>query len=146
MYGVPSQAGFGSAVFDALIESGASLDTVARDCYRHFVGNLWEKHGESAWMSSWKEVYVRPDGIQVDIVAELRAIADPLASEYVPTLLLSDTDDKDNAQQALATVFNDPLITELKVFSIGDGGAMSGLLLAGSRATGEAILLVSLLD
>jgi hypothetical protein len=146
VYGVPNQAGFGSAVFDARIEPGSALEAVARDCYQHFVGKLWEKYGESAWMSTWKQVFDRPNGIQPDILAELRTIADMPSSEYLPILLLTETNDNDHAQQALAAVFNDPQITELKVFSIGDGAAMSGLLLAGSRATGETTILVSLLD
>lgn len=146
IYGGPSQAGFGSAVFDVLIEPGSALETIARDYYQHFVGKLWDKYGESAWMSTWKLLYVRPDGSQPDILSELKAIVDPLASHYMPILLLSETDDKTNAQQALATVFNDRQITELKVFSIGDGAAISGLLLAGTRATGETTILISLLD
>ncbi len=146
IYGQPSQAGFGSAVFDELIQSGTDLESIALQYYQHFVGNLWEQYGESAWMSTWKQVYVRPNGIQSNIVAELKAIADPLAAEYVPILLLTETDDQTRAQQALATVFNDPQVTDLRVYAIGDGAAMSGLLLAGRRTTGEATILVSLLD
>ncbi len=107
---------------------------------------MWEEYGESAWMSQWKQVYSRPDEVQPDVVAELRAIVDPLASHFMPIMLMAETDDKDRAQQSLASVFNDPLINELKVFSIGDGAAMSGLLLAGSSATGETTIIVSLLD
>jgi hypothetical protein len=71
LYGAPSQAGFGSAVFYELIESGLDLEPIALRYYQHFVRNLWEKYGESAWMSAWKQVYVCPDGIQPDIMAEL---------------------------------------------------------------------------
>ncbi|MCT0198677.1 hypothetical protein KQ313_03125 [Synechococcus sp. CS-1325] len=146
IYGAPSQAGFGSAVFTDAIKPGADLETIARHYYQHFVGHMWEEYGESAWMSPWKQVYSRPDEVQPDVVAELKAIVDPLASHFMPIMLLAETDDKDRAQQSLANVFNDPLITELKVFSIGDGAAMSGLLLAGSSATGVTTILVSLLD
>jgi hypothetical protein len=146
IYGVPSQAGFGSAVFGDVIKPETDLEAVARRYYQHFVGKLWEKYGSSAWMSPWNQVYARPDGNQPDVVAELNMIPDPVASQYMPILLLSETDDRESAQQALAAVFNDPEITELKVFSIGDGAAMSGLLLAGRRSTGEATILVSLLD
>lgn len=146
IYGVPSQAGFGSAVFEDQIKPGTDLESMARHYYQHFVGKLWEKYGESAWMSTWKQVYVRPDGLQPDLVAELRAIGDPLAVQYVPILLLTDSDDMSRAQEALAAVFNHPQITDLRLYAIGDGAAMSGLLLAGSRNTGETTILVSLLD
>lgn len=146
LYGAPSQAGFGSAVFYDQIEPGTDLESIARRYYQHFVGSLWEQYGESAWMSSWQQVYVRPKGIQSDIVAELKAIADPAAANYVPILLLTETDDYARAQQALATVFNHPQVTNLSVYAIGDGSAMSGLLLAGSRTSGETTILISLLD
>jgi hypothetical protein len=145
LYGAPSQAGFGSAVFNELIEPGTNLESIALRYYQYFVGELWEQYGESAWMSPWKQIYVRPDGMQPDIVAELRAIADPLAANYVPILLLDETDDHARAQQALAAVFDDPQVTNLSIYAIGDGAAMSGLLLAGYRPN-EMTILISLLD
>jgi hypothetical protein len=146
IYGPPSQAGFGSAVFDEQIQPGTDLEAIALRYYQHFVGNLWEHYGESEWMSTWKQAYVRPNGMQPDIVAELRAIADPLAARYVPILLLSETEDYARAQQALASVFDDPQMTDLRVYAIGDGAAMSGLLLVGCHITGETTILISLLD
>lgn len=145
LYGQPSQAGFGSAVFDEWIHPGTGLDAISLRYYQYFVGKLWEQYGESAWMSTWKQVYLRPDGIQPDIVAELRAIADPLAAQYVPILLLTETDDEARAQQALATVFNHPQVTDLRVYAIGDGAALSGLLVAGYRPN-DMTILISLLD
>jgi hypothetical protein len=42
---------------------------------------------------------------------------------------------------------DDPAVTELRVFNLGDGGAMSGILVAGRRAgTADATFLVFLLD
>ncbi len=146
IYGAPSQTGFGSAVFYEIVEPGTNLESVALRCYQHFVGKLWEQFGADAWMSAWKQVYVRPNGIQPDIVAELKAIGDPLAAQFVPILLLTETDDSAKAQQALAEVYDDPQMTDLKVYTIGDEAAMSGLLLAGCRTTGETTILVSLLD
>ncbi|MEX0269334.1 hypothetical protein AB3R30_09330 [Leptolyngbyaceae cyanobacterium UHCC 1019] len=102
--------------------------------------------GCSASPSVWRQVYARSSGVKPDIVAELRAIADPAAVQYIPVLLLADTDDYAKAQQGLADVFDDPQVTDLRVYAIGDGAAMSGLLLAGCRTTGETTLLISLLD
>jgi hypothetical protein len=47
----------------------------------------------------------------------------------------------------LSAAFDIPALTELVVYNVGDGGAMSGLLVAGRRAeTGESTVLVFLLD
>ena len=82
----------------------------------------------------------RPAGAAPDIVAELRAVDDQEAARSVPMIL-------DNDPAALAAVFEAPAVTELRVFNLGDGEAMSGLLIAGRRvAAREATFLVFLLD
>jgi hypothetical protein len=146
IYGQPSQKGFGSAVFDEQIELGTELESIALRYYQYFVGKLWEQFGSEAWMGAWKRVYVRPQGIQPDIVAELRAIGDRDAAQFVPILLLDETEDQAKAQQALATVYDRPQVRNLSVYTIGDGAAMSGLLLLGRQITGETTILISLLD
>lgn len=146
IYGQPSQAGFGSAVFDERIEPGTDLESVALRYYQHFVGKLWEQFGADAWMSAWKQVYVRPQGMQPDIVSELKAIATTEVASFVPLLLLNHTEQSEKAQKTLSTVYDDPEVAELRVYTIGDGGTMSGLLIIGHRTTGEAIILISLLD
>ncbi len=146
LYGAPSQAGFGSAVFYDQIEPGSDLEPIALHYYQHFVGKLWEQYGEAAWMSTWKQVYARISGVTPDIVAELKTIADLNAAQFVPILLLADTENGDKAQQALAAAYDDAQVTDLRIYAIGDGAAMSGLLLAGCRTTGEITILISLLD
>ena len=139
-YGAPSQAGFGSAVFDETLDPGADLAAAAQEKYKYFVGELWERWGEDAWLGPWREVYSRPAGAAPDIVAELNAIDDGDAALSAPMIV-------DNDPAALAAVFDDPALTELRVFNLGDGGAMSGLLIAGRRAaTHDATFLVFLLD
>ncbi|MFB2836113.1 hypothetical protein [Floridanema evergladense] len=145
IYGQPSQAGFGSAVFDEIIEPGTDLEPIALRYYQHFVGKLWEQFGADAWMSTWKQVYARTGGVTPDIVAELRAIADPAAAQFVPVLLLADTDDRTKAEQALAAVFDNSQVSDLRVYAIGDGAALSGLLVAGYRPN-EITILISLID
>jgi hypothetical protein len=145
-YGPPSQAGFGSAVFHDKLGAGQELSGLARETYRHFVGELWERWGEQTWMGPWKEVYARPPGGKPDIVAELRAIQDVQALVSVP-MILDTVDRPDAARSALAGVYDDPSVTDVRVFNIGDGEAMSGLLVAGSRAgNGETTFLVFLMD
>jgi len=145
-YGPPSQAGFGSAVFYEPIAAGDDLAQAALAKYEYFVGGLWAQYGKAAWMGPWKEVYARPAGAKPDIVAELRGITDPDAQNSAP-MILDVVEDAEKARAALATAFDDPAVTELRVFNLGDGGAMSGILVAARRgATGEVTFLVFLLD
>ncbi len=144
-YGPPSQAGFGGAVFFDRLAAGDDLETAARERYRYFVGDLWERWGEDAWMGPWKRVHARPAGGARDVVAELEAIEDADARRSVP-LLLETAQDADAARAALAAAFDDPAVSELAVYTVGDGDAMSGLLVAGRRDPDGAIVLIALMD
>ena len=144
-YGAPSQAGFGSAAFFEILPADADLSRAALEKYRHFIGPLWERYGEQAWMGPWHEVYVRKDPGPRDIVSELRNIGDASARLCVP-MILDVVEAAENARGALSGAFDDAAVTELRVFNIGDGGAMSGLLIAGRRDNGETIQLVFLMD
>jgi hypothetical protein len=132
-YGPESQRGFGSAVFHEELRPADDLAAAALAKYRYFVGPLWGRLGEEAWMAPWREVYSRPPSARRDIVAELRAIEDHEAQMSVG-LLLDATENAAAARAALASAFDDPSVTELRVFNLGDGAAMSGLLVAGRRA------------
>ena len=145
-YGAPSPAGFGSAVFYEQLKPSDDLEKKALEKYRYFVGNLWERYGEDAWMGPWKQVYARKIGAKHDIAFELRSIQDPEAAISVP-MILDNIEGAEGARSALSAAYDDPAITDLRVFNLGDGGAMSGLLIAGRNIeTGEAIFLVFLLD
>jgi heat shock protein HslJ len=145
-YGAPSQAGFGSAVFYEQMKSTDDLEQMALEKYKYFVGELWERYGQEAWMGPWKEVYTRESNAQRDIVAELRGIQDGDAALSVP-MILDNIEGAEKARAALSAAYDDPAMTDLQVYNLGDGGAMSGLLIAGRHnETGEAIFLVFLLD
>lgn len=146
-YGPPSQQGFGAAVFHEALRPADDLATAALAKYRYFVGPLWSRFGEQAWMGPWREVYSRPASAHRDIVAELRAIEDREARNSV-VLLLDAIEDSTAARAALVVAFDDPAVTELRVFNIGDGAAMSGLLVAGRRATagGATTYVIVLMD
>ena len=154
-YGAASQAGFGSAVFYAPMiaapeEDAGALERMALDKYRYFVGGLWERYGEDAWMGPWRQVYARTEAVVAaarDIVAELRGITTPLAAAMAVPQILDDMDGAERGRAALSAAYDDPAVTELRVFALGDGEAMSGLLVAGRRAvTGDATFLVFLMD
>lgn len=144
-YGPPSQAAFGSAVFFAKLEPDADLEKEALAKYKYYVGKLWDQYGEDAWMGPWKEVYVRKAGNKKDVVKELNGIEDDSASISVP-MILENIDNADAAVGALAAAYDDPAVADFRVYNIGDGAAMSGLLLAGRRENSEATFLVFLLD
>jgi hypothetical protein len=59
-YGAPSQAGFESAVFYEQVATADDLDQAALAKYRFFVGDLWDRYGEAAWMGPWKSVLRSP--------------------------------------------------------------------------------------
>jgi Asp/Glu/hydantoin racemase len=97
-------------------------------------------------MGPWKEVYARAPGVAPDITAEMRSLADPDARLSVP-MILDNIEEAETARAALSAAFDDPAVSELRAFNLGDGEAMSGLLVAGRRgASGEAIFLVFLMD
>lgn len=144
-YGAPSQAGMGSAVFFEQLSPDGDLEKAAQAKYRRFVGASWERFGEKAWMGPWKQVHARAAGARPDVVAELRALPDAQARSSAG-MLLDVVENAEKARAALAGAFDDPAVAELRVFTLGDGGAMSGLLVAGRRTTGDALFLVFLMD
>lgn len=145
-YGAPSQAGFGSAVFYQPLQPSEDLQAAALTIYQFFVSDLWERYGADAWLGPWKTVYVRTSGAPRDIVAELRSIRDRSAASSI-SLILDELEQAEQARAALATAYDDPTVAELAVYTIGDGAAMSGILLAGRRKDPEtATFLVFLMD
>lgn len=145
-YGAPSQEGFGSAVFHGNLRDTDDLTQAALAQYRTFVGKLWERYGEAAWLGPWREVYARRPGAKADIAAELRGIADRDAQLSVP-MILDSIEGAETARAALSAAFDDPAVTELRAFNLGDDEAMSGIPVAGRRgASGETTFLVFLMD
>lgn len=150
-YGEPSQAAFGSAVFYEKLKPDAYLEKEALAKYRYFVGQQWDRlGGDKAWLGPWKKVFSRkdsasPGGSPSGIVAELQNIDDQDAAISAP-MILDVVEDAQAAKKALAAAYDAPQVTELNVYNIGDGAAMSGLVLAGRRKNGEATFLVFLMD
>lgn len=145
-YGEPSQAAFGSAVFAEHLGPDDDLEAKARGWYQHFLGDQWSERGEAVWMGPWKEVHRRGPGTTPDIVSELRAIVDPDAATSAP-IILDVVADAEHARVALAAMFDGPDIADLRIYNLGDGEAMSGILLAGRADTsGDAAFLVFILD
>jgi hypothetical protein len=144
-YGPASQNGFGSAVFFNMIGEKENLEKASLDKYQYFIGELWERYGEDAWMSVWKEVYHRQPDTNHDIAAELRGIKDRNIQQSVP-MILEVVENADDAKLALSKTYDDKKVVDLKVYNLGDGEAMSGLLIAGRRSNNESTFLVFLMD
>ena len=145
-YGMPSQEAFGSSVFyDAMDVPEGSLEQAALAKYKHFAGELWERYGEDNWMAEWETVYVRDPNTTRDIVAELRSISDRGARCSV-SLLIENNDHTTEAHAALSKAFDDDTVLELQVYKIGDGDAMSGILITSRRLHEGSLFLVLLMD
>ena len=145
IYGAPSQNGFGSAVFFEKSKPAGNLEKMALEKYEYFVGKLWEQYGKDAWMGPWKQVYTRAAGVKPAIVAELRSIKGSDAQMQVG-MILDVPNEPTVAEKALSAAYDAADVVDLRVYLIGDGGAMSGLLLAGQRKNGDTTFLVFLLD
>lgn len=145
MYGMPGDGGFGSAVFFQPQLAADELAAAALDNYKYFVGKSWTPSREAAWMSTWQCVYARAAGDRHDVVAELRDIGDRAVRSSV-TMLLDAVDQAAQARQALAAALDDPAVSQLLVYRLGDGEAMSGLLIGARRDDGAAVFLVFLMD
>ena len=146
VFGGPSSSGFGSAVFFKQPATAASsLESSALDTYKAFVGEKWDRFGPDAWRGAWKLLYTRPAESTASILEELNAITDTAARLSADTLL-NGHDQPDKARQALQRAFQHEAIRELRIYAIGDGAAMSGLLVAAVRADDQPLTLVFLMD
>lgn len=143
-FGPPSQQAFGSSVFFTA-NANTSLDDEALSRYRYFLGTTWEKLGEQNWLSNWELVYERKSDAKADIVSELKSISDRNVRQSAG-LLLENQENISAATQALQNAFDHPQLKELKVFKIGDGAAMSGLLIVASIHDQGLLSLILLLD
>lgn len=144
-YGEPSQNGFGSAVFFEVLPGTNALEAAALRWYKYFVGDLWDRYGEQAWMGTWRQVYMRPQRGDTGLVAALRALADPQAAS-AGGMILDAVQNAGTAQKALSAAFDDASVALLTVYTVGDGEAMSGLMVVGQRNNGETTFLIFLLD
>jgi hypothetical protein len=79
------------------------------------------------------------------IISELRSLNDSEA-RLSASLILDNIDEAEAGQRALVAAFDDPKIIELTIHKMGDGEAISGLVIAGRRANGETTFLVSISD
>lgn len=145
VYGQPSQAGFGSAVFFRQLEWDTDLQETAKEIYQTFIGPKWTEWGPETWLNPWQEIYARQTETDRDIVQELKQI-DNRSAAYSVEMILDIVETPDAARQALSSVYDAPTVSDLRVFQIGDGEAMSGILIAGRRDNDDTTFLLFLMD
>jgi hypothetical protein len=145
VFGGPSVEAYGTTVYFIPEATTGALAADAQAAYQEFVGHLWEEYGEDAWLGGWQEVYTRGEGAPGDILAELRAIEGRTAAGAVERILDA-SDNSAEAATALAAGFDGPAVSDLAVYEIGDGEAMSGIAVAGRRLNGETTVFMFLMD
>ena len=146
-YGGASRAGSGSGVFFLRVVPGMTLEPLARACYQHFLGWLWERRGE-AMFAEWREVWHRQadsgEGEQ-GILNGLRQSGNFFVEMQLEQLIYNH-DNPSNAQAAILAAFDEPAVSDARAYYLGDDDIWSGILLGGQRANGETTFLIFLSD
>lgn len=146
VFGGESDDAFGSAVFRTTVVADEDLETVAKGIYRTFVGEAWTRAGDRGWLGSWAKVATRSSGTSPGTLELLRSIADPQIRSAADVLVDGGTDPA-AARAALTGAFDRPAVSDLAVFSIGDGEAMSGLIISAREdLAGNVVSLAFLMD
>ena len=123
------------------------LEEVAKHYYQHFVGKQrWDPSAAERWLGQWREVYRRtPGATSPGICAELRTLDDREA-RMQGDLILNVGENPEAARKALEQAYDSSEVADLRMYMIGDGEAMSGMMLIGVRKSGEATVLIVLMD
>jgi hypothetical protein len=143
VFGKPSQSGFGTTVLFDHANHRDDLERLALEKYKYFTGNLWEKYGQAAWMGSWRMVHEREGA--GNIVSELHGIEDVEARRSA-SAFLDGVADPQETKQALSQALDDRQVENVMVFNVGDGEALSGILLAARGTDNGAFFIVFILD
>lgn len=148
VFGGASAAAFGSSVFfEKQLSSSYPLSLVdaSIDKYRHFCGETWTRYGEEKWMSGWQELYHRSPGATAGILCEFSSIkVQPFRS--CAAIFLEENEDNDSVHQLLSRAFDSEGVKELRIFSLGDGEAMSGFLIAAEISDLGRLFVTFLMD
>lgn len=146
-YGGASRAGSGSAVFFLNVVPCMDLEPLARACYQHFLGWLWESRGE-AMFAAWREVWRRQGEAEESGVGILDGLAQggDFFVEMQLEQLIDNHDSPANAQAAISQAFDEPAVSDARAYYLGDDDIWTGILLGGQRANGETTCLIFLSD
>jgi hypothetical protein len=158
IYGGPEVRGLGSSVIEVPLDDESRFESTAKERYRVFCGEIWERFGPENWLGQWAEVYRRPTATATEtatakdvvaaggIEAELRGLEDHAAS-MAGSLMLDNIDDADAAEEMLKRVFDDPAIRRLSIYRLGDGEAIFGVMIAAlAGSPGRMTMLITMSD
>lgn len=140
VFGGESVEGWGSAVF--IRPKSDTIEATARSIYQAFAPKKFARFGEAMWQG-WKQS-LAVNGAVEDIFVSLTT-HDDFQLNLQAAQLVEAHDDPIMSLATLNDTFADPAITDLHVYTIGDGNALAGVLIIAERAT-DYIALVSLLD
>ncbi len=144
-FGGANQTAFGTAVFYQLtIAETVDVEQLARKWYQFFCGPSWEKLGADSWLGTWKRVDLASNKSRT-LLDELANLEDHEARRSAATML-EGHEDPSTAKKVLSQVMDDPAVEERRIYKIGDGGAMSGILIVCQRNKNEFAFLTFLLD
>lgn len=151
-----------SEVFFEELKGVDTLDKAAFAWYRHVASEMEppidEDEDESeqqerlrtiraGWMAAWQQVYVRPQEGDTRIMTALNELAEsPFAADIQIWTLLDIIGEDERRQSALSAAFDEPTVAQLTCYSVGDGQAYSGLMIAAVRTNGEATFLIFLFE
>lgn len=146
-YGAPREGGLGSSVFFVAGPGTMELEELGKAYYQRLVGKeMWDRIGGEQWLRQWGEVYRRGAELAgAGIRAELRGIGDHEA-RMLADLLLEVAETNEGAREALAQCFEAAAVEDLRIYKMGDGEAISGLLMVGRWENGDTVLLGMLMD
>jgi hypothetical protein len=149
----------GSSVVSVTINpNSVDLETLAKQRYQEFCGEIWNRFGPENWLGPWCELYHRSNNaplLERNILEELGSLKDDHCIDLVVSMLLDNIDDAEAGHAALTQVFDDASIHQLSIYRLGDGEAFSGLMIAattlpvttvGEETTVQAIFLTFLMD
>ncbi|WP_017303670.1 hypothetical protein [Spirulina subsalsa] len=148
-YSPPNQDGWGVVVFYEQTPPDGDLEALALAQYQYFVGG---SHLEfMRWKPQWKLIYERTPDCEPNIRQELNAATWVAGLDYedrIANQLNYDYDSEENvyAPKVLAVGFNSPQAQDFRVYTLGDGEVMEGLLAISRRRNGETLTLAFLKD
>jgi hypothetical protein len=145
VFGKASAAGFGSAVFHGQAKPTETSASIAWEHFKSFLGPKWTPERQKAWEGGWKLLYTRPAAAEGNIMAELGSISDPEGKRAIP-LLTELIEDADTAKKALTAAFNHADVRQLSMHHLGDGEAISGIMISALYNDGMACSVIALMD
>ncbi len=136
----------GSAVFYDILDPDADLEQVALRRQRDLIGPEWFDPKQEDWLGGWLLLYRRLLQQIGDIVKEFEDVYDIYEKILEDFLDPLNCGDHSIACQKLAIAFDDPDVTDLRIYEMHDQDILTGRLVIGRRSNGETTTLIIVCD